>query len=64
MKISEVYPDYVFQRLGVGKKVVAVDFGKGKYIDLAGQTIFFVQRLVEVNTDIKFYQLDEEESEG
>ena len=34
MKITDVYPEYVFQRLGAGKTVVAVDFKKGQYLSL------------------------------
>lgn len=60
MKISEVYPEYVFQRLGAGKDVDAVDFKKKEYIDLAGQTVTYVQHLL-VQPDVKFYQLDESE---
>ena len=65
MKISEVYPEYVFQRLGAGKKVDAVDFKKGSYVDLSGQLVSVVQHLIlraSSDKDIKFFQLEEEES--
>lgn len=60
MKISEVYPDYVFQRLGK-YRVVAVDFMKGEYIDLQNRTVGQVLRLVEqaAQGGIKFYQIEE-----
>lgn len=63
MKISEVYPDYVFTRIGAGKDVDAVDFKRKTYIDLDGQTVGGVQQLVirAKNTgEIKFYQFDED----
>lgn len=60
MKISEVYPEYVFQRLGK-YRVVAVDFMKGEYIDLQNRTVGQVLRLVEQASQggIKFYQIEE-----
>lgn len=60
MKISEVYPEYVFQRLGK-YRVVAVDFMKGEYIDLQSRTVGQVLRLVEQASQggIKFYQIEE-----
>ena len=60
MKISEVYPEYVFQRLGK-YRVVAVDFMKGEYIDLQNRTVGQVLRLVEqaAQGGIKFYQIEE-----
>lgn len=63
LKISEVYPEYVFQRLGKGLDVDAVDFKKKTYIDLEGQTVGAVQHLILSDT-IKFYQLEEESAEG
>ncbi len=63
MKISEVYPEYVFQRLGAGKNVDAVDFERHSYIDLEGQTVGAVQQLISrANTKktVKFYQIEEE----
>lgn len=60
MKISEVYPDYVFQRLGK-YRVVAVDFNKGEFIELQTRTVGQVQRLIEQAAagGIKFYQIEE-----
>ena len=60
MKISEVYPEYVFQRLG-NYRVVAVDFMKGEFIDLQSRTVGQVLRLVEQASQggIKFYQIEE-----
>ena len=60
MKISEVYPEYVFQRLGK-YRVVAVDFNKGEFIELQTRTVGQVQRLVEqaAQGGVKFYQIEE-----
>ena len=60
MKISEVYPEYVFQRLGK-YRVVAVDFNKGEFIELQARTVGQVLRLVEQAAlgTIKFYQIEE-----
>ena len=57
LKISEVYPEYVFQRLGAGKNVDAVNFEKMLYIDLAGQTVSNLQRLL-ADPSIKFFQIE------
>lgn len=64
MKISTVYPEYVFQRLGAGKDVDAVDFARNVYIDLDGQTVNYVQQLISRATasgEIQFFQKDYEE---
>ena len=64
MKISTVYPEYVFQRLGAGKDVDAVDFARNVYVDLDGQTVNYVQQLVSRATasgEIQFFQKDYEE---
>lgn len=60
MKISEVYPEYVFQRLGK-YRVVAVDFNKGEFVELVNRTVGQVQRLVEqaAQGGVKFYQIEE-----
>lgn len=60
MKISEVYPEYVFQRLGK-YRVVAVDFNKGEFIELQTRTVGQVLRLVDqaASGTIKFYQIEE-----
>lgn len=60
LKISDVYPEYVFQRLGAGKNVDAVNFEKSTYIDLAGQTVSNLQRLL-ADPNIKFFQIEVEE---
>lgn len=60
MKISEVYPEYVFQRLGKGLRVDAVDYNKPQYIQLGSQTVAQVQRLIEM-PNVKFFQLEEDE---
>jgi len=60
LKISEVYPEYVFQRLGAGKDVDAVNFEKMTYIDLAGQTVNNLQKLL-ADPNIKFFQKEIEE---
>ena len=64
MKISVVYPEYVFQRLGAGKDVDAVDFARNVYVDLDGQTVNYVQQLISRATasgEIQFFQKDYEE---
>lgn len=64
MKISNVYPEYVFQRLGAGKTVCAVDFKRKTYIDLEGQTIAGVQQLIgraDQTKEVQFYQIEQEE---
>lgn len=58
MKISEVYPDYVFQRLAKFR-VVAVDFNTGEFIELASKTVGYVQRLLE-KPNVKYYQIETE----
>lgn len=55
MKISEVYPEYVFQRLGK-YRVVAVDFNKGEFIELQTRT---VGQVLLHQGGIKFYQIEE-----
>ena len=62
MKISEVYPEYVFQRLGK-YRVIAVDFIKGEFIELetktAGQIKRIVQQAQTAGQIIKFWQYEE-----
>ena len=63
-KISEVYPDYVFQRLGAGHTVDATDYTRKDYIDLKGQTVGALQQLIiraNRDKDIKFWQIEETE---
>lgn len=64
MKISKVYPEYVFQRLGSGKDVDAVDFARKVYVDLDGQTINYVQQLITRSAatgEVEFYQIEYED---
>lgn len=58
MKISDVYPEYVFTRLQK-YRVVAVDFNTGEFLELASKTVGFVQRLIS-KPNVKFYQIEEE----
>lgn len=62
MKITEVYPEYVFQRLAK-YRVVAIDFNKGEFVELEVKTTAQVRRLVELagtpGQMIKFYQYEE-----
>lgn len=67
MKITDVYPEYVFQRLGAGKTVVAVDFKKGQYLSLEGTTVSQLQFLISqcdpkdiTKNYIRFYQIEGE----
>jgi len=65
IKISQVYPEYVFQRLGKGLDVDAVDFKKKTYIDLDGQLVGAVQNLVVRATndqDVQFFQIEQTET--
>lgn len=61
MKISEVYPEYVFQRLGKGLRVVAVDFNKSEFVELRAKTVGQVQQYI-VMPNIKFFQIEPEET--
>ena len=60
MKISEVYPEYVFQRLAK-YRVIAVDFNKGEFVELATKTVAQVQRYI-TTANIKFFQIEDEET--
>ena len=59
MKISEVYPEYVFQRLAKFR-VIAVDFNRGEFIELLSRTVGQVQKLIEM-PNVKFFQIETEE---
>jgi len=59
MKISEVYPEYVFQRLAKFR-VVAVNFNTNEFLELASLTVGQVKRLIEMQ-NVKFYQIETEE---
>ena len=63
MKISTVDYQYVYSRLGAGKTLVAVDFKKMTYIEIAGQTIAQVNFLInraKNDKDVLFFQIDTE----
>lgn len=60
MKITEVKPEYVFAQLQKSLTVVAVNFERGEYIDLSGQMVSNVQRLVE-NPNAKFFTVERSE---
>lgn len=65
MKISKVYPEYVFQRIGAGKEVNAVDHRKKQYITLADQTVVKVQSYITRATEdnsVEFYQIEQDEA--
>lgn len=57
MKISRVYNEYVFPRLGQGLKIVAVDFKKGLFMDLNTQTVGAIQMMLK-NENVWFCQLE------
>ena len=59
MKISEVYPEYVFQRLGKFR-VVAIDYNTGEFYELESKTVGFIKRLLTKN-GVKFYQIEQED---
>lgn len=64
MKVTEVAGKYVFEKLGKGQKVDAVDFKRQQYIALMEKTVTYVQKLVNEATDngsVKFYQIEEGE---
>lgn len=64
LKITEVYPEYVFQRLGKNIKISAIDFTRKTYSELESQPVSYVQQLVERATnskDVKFYQIEYED---
>ena len=63
MKITRVYNEYVFQRLGQDFKVIAIDFKKGLFTDLNSQTVGAIQMMLK-NENVWFFQLEPaEESE-
>lgn len=61
LKISEVKPDYVFDRLQNGIKCIAINFERGEYIDLSGQNVRNVQCLM-AKENVKFYTVEGSES--
>lgn len=60
MKITEVKPDFVFAQLQKSLTVIAVDFERGEYIDLSGQMVSNVQRLI-ANANVKFFTVERSE---
>ena len=62
MKISEVYPEYVFQRIGAGKDVIAVDFERRTFLEIGKMTIAAVHALIlrAANGGVHFYQIEVE----
>lgn len=57
MKITRVYNEYVFPRLGQDIKIVAVDFKKGLFTDLNTQTVGAIQIMLK-NENVWFFQLE------
>ena len=62
MKVTEVAAKYVFEKLGKGQKVDAVDFKRQQYIALMEKTVIYVQKLVNEaeSGTVKFYHIEEE----
>ena len=58
MTISELKPEFVFATLAKGTQVICIDFGKGQYIDLSGQLVNAVQRMILDKTS-KFFSIVE-----
>lgn len=46
MKIEKVKQENIFLALLTKKQIVCVDFKRGTYIDLSGQTVEYIQRLI------------------
>lgn len=59
MKITELKPEFVFTTLAKGTTVICVNFKRGQYIDLGGQLVSAVQRMVTDST-CKFFSIAEE----
>lgn len=63
MKVTEVAPEYVYNRINAGSIVDVVDYKKKEYIELTGRTIgelnFLLSR-AKTDKDVKFFQLDNE----
>lgn len=54
MIISEIKPEVVFETLSIGEKVICIDFKKGEYIDLTGQSVSRILRLTKSDTCLFF----------
>ena len=57
MKVIEVAAKYVFEKLGKGETVVAVDFKSGAYIYLLQKSVESVQKLVTREGEVKFFTI-------
>lgn len=58
MEIKQIESSAVFDALQDEKRVIAVDFKRGEYIDLSGQTFFVTMRLIN-NPDVRFFTVAE-----
>ena len=58
MEIKQIESSAVFDALQDEKRVIAVDFKRGEYIDLSGQTFFVTTRLIN-NPDVRFFTVSE-----
>ena len=58
MEIKQIESSAVFDALQAEKRVIAVDFKRGEYIDLSGQTFFVTMRLIS-NSDVRFFTVAE-----
>lgn len=63
MKVTEVAPEYVYNRINAGSIVDAVDYKKREYNELQNRKIgelnFLLDR-AKTDKDVKFFQLDKE----
>lgn len=58
MEIKQIESSAVFDAIQAEKRVIAVDFKRGEYIDLSGQTFFVTMRLIS-NPDVRFFTVSE-----
>lgn len=58
MEIKQIESSAVFDALQAEKRVIAVDFKRGEYIDLSGQTFFVTTRLIN-NPYVRFFTTSE-----
>lgn len=54
MIISEIKPEVVFETLSIGETVICIDFKKGEYMDLIGQSVSRILRLTKSDTCLFF----------
>ena len=59
MTITEIKPEHVFGTLAKGSTTICVDFQRGQYIDLSGQLVNAVQRMI-LNSNCKFFSVTED----